>query len=76
MNRHLHQCLIVLFCLSFTSLLSYGQTRPKIVIGFASMSSVATTLWVTQKKGFFSILRELDKSGFIDQVYAAKPVPR
>jgi ABC-type nitrate/sulfonate/bicarbonate transport system substrate-binding protein len=31
-----------------------AQTRPKIVIGYASMSSVATTLWVTQEKGFFA----------------------
>ncbi len=31
-----------------------AQTRPKIVIGYASMSSVATTLWVAQEKGFFA----------------------
>jgi ABC-type nitrate/sulfonate/bicarbonate transport system substrate-binding protein len=31
-----------------------AQPRPKIVIGYASMSSVATTLWVTQEKGFFA----------------------
>jgi ABC-type nitrate/sulfonate/bicarbonate transport system substrate-binding protein len=33
---------------------AYSQTRPKVVIGYASMSSVATTLWVTQEKGFFA----------------------
>lgn len=27
---------------------------PKIVVGYASMSSVATTLWVAQEKGFFA----------------------
>jgi len=54
MNRHWHQCLIILFCSALTSLPSYGQTRPKVVIGYASMSSVATTLWVTQEKGFFT----------------------
>jgi NitT/TauT family transport system substrate-binding protein len=32
----------------------YGQGRPKIVIGYASMSSVATTLWAAQEKGFFA----------------------
>src|ERR1044071_3028624 len=31
-----------------------AQTRPKIVIGYASMSSVVTTLWVAQEKGFFA----------------------
>ena len=30
------------------------QARPKIVVGYASMSSVATTLWVSQEKGFFA----------------------
>jgi ABC-type nitrate/sulfonate/bicarbonate transport system substrate-binding protein len=32
----------------------YAQSKPKIVIGYASMSSVATTLWVAQEKGFFA----------------------
>jgi ABC-type nitrate/sulfonate/bicarbonate transport system substrate-binding protein len=31
-----------------------AQSRPKIVIGYASMSSVATTLWVAHEKGFFA----------------------
>jgi NitT/TauT family transport system substrate-binding protein len=30
------------------------QSRPKLVVGYASMSSVATTLWVSQEKGFFT----------------------
>ncbi|HEY7322388.1 MAG TPA: ABC transporter substrate-binding protein [Candidatus Binatia bacterium] len=32
----------------------FGQARPKVVIGYASMSSVVTTLWVAQEKGFFA----------------------
>ena len=32
----------------------FTQARPKIVVGYASMSSVATTLWVSQEKGFFA----------------------
>lgn len=43
MTRYLHRCLIVLFCLGFSSVPGYSQTRPKVVIGHASMSSVATT---------------------------------
>ena len=31
-----------------------AQSRTKIVVGYASMSSVATTLWVAQDKGFFA----------------------
>lgn len=31
-----------------------AQTRAKMVAGYASMSSVATTLWVAQEKGFFA----------------------
>src|SRR6266581_6492342 len=31
-----------------------AQTRTKMVVGYASMSSVATTLWVAQEKGFFA----------------------
>lgn len=40
--------------LSFTAVNSDAQSRPKIVVGYASMSSVATTLWVAQEKGFFA----------------------
>lgn len=46
--------LIVFFYLALTSVPLYSQTRPKVVIGYASMSSVVTTLWVTQEKGFFA----------------------
>lgn len=111
MNRLLHPCLIIVFCLALTSLPSYGQTRPKVVIGYASMSTVAIDglddyVKRVDRKPYVaieglrniqrfmklrnpkiaelklerliddSILRELDKSGFIDQVYAAKPVPQ
>ena len=31
-----------------------AQARTKMVVGYASMSSVATTLWVAQEKGFFA----------------------
>jgi NitT/TauT family transport system substrate-binding protein len=31
-----------------------AQPRPKIVVAYASMSSVVTTLWVTQERGFFA----------------------
>jgi len=31
-----------------------AQPRPKIVVTYASMSSVVTTLWVTQERGFFA----------------------
>ncbi len=44
-------CLITL---AFCPFESHAQSRPKIVIGYASMSSVATTLWVAQEKGFFA----------------------
>jgi NitT/TauT family transport system substrate-binding protein len=46
--------LVVFFYFALTSVPVYGQTRPKVIIGYASMSSVATTLWVTQEKGFFA----------------------
>ena len=31
-----------------------AQGRTKIVVGYASMSSVATTLWIAQEKGFLA----------------------
>ena len=34
--------------------LAHAQNRTKIVVGYASMSSVVTTLWVAQEKGFFT----------------------
>jgi ABC-type nitrate/sulfonate/bicarbonate transport system substrate-binding protein len=32
----------------------FAQARPKVVVGYASMSTVATTLWVAQERGFFA----------------------
>jgi len=32
----------------------FPQARPKVVVGYASMSTVATTLWVAQERGFFA----------------------
>src|SRR5215813_3498717 len=43
---------LLLFCLA--PHIGYGQTRTKMVFGYASMSSVVTTLWVAQEKGFFA----------------------
>lgn len=46
--------LFLFFIFGLLPLKAGAQARPKIVIGYASMSSVATTLWVTQEKGFFA----------------------
>jgi ABC-type nitrate/sulfonate/bicarbonate transport system substrate-binding protein len=53
----LHKPSRFFLALSFVLVLSHpcnAQTRAKVVIGYASMSSVATTLWVAQEKGFFA----------------------
>ncbi len=44
---------ILLFLFVFSNTAD-AQTRTKIVVGYASMSSVVTTLWVAQEKGFFA----------------------
>ena len=44
----------VLLVLCFVPSTGDAQSRAKIVVGYASMSSVATTLWVAQEKGFFA----------------------
>jgi ABC-type nitrate/sulfonate/bicarbonate transport system substrate-binding protein len=49
----------LLSVLAFLLLANYpvelcAQPKVKIVVGYASMSSVATTLWVAQEKGFFA----------------------
>jgi NitT/TauT family transport system substrate-binding protein len=46
--------LIVLSILTIHPSLGFGQPRPKVMIGYASMSSVVTTLWVAQERGFFA----------------------
>ena len=54
MTQHRVISALLLIGLWLFPLLAGAQSRPKIVIGYASMSSVATTLWVTQEKGFFA----------------------
>jgi NitT/TauT family transport system substrate-binding protein len=45
---------LIFIAVGFSSLELFAQSRTKIVVGYASMSSVATTLWVSQEKGFFA----------------------
>jgi ABC-type nitrate/sulfonate/bicarbonate transport system substrate-binding protein len=52
--RILIQVLSIAFVLAIQPYTAFGQSRSKVVIGYASMSSVATTLWVAQDKGFFA----------------------
>jgi ABC-type nitrate/sulfonate/bicarbonate transport system substrate-binding protein len=52
--RHLIQFFLIAFLIAIQSSPGFGQSRPKVVIGYASMSSVVTTLWVAQEKGFFA----------------------
>jgi ABC-type nitrate/sulfonate/bicarbonate transport system substrate-binding protein len=54
MRRFLIHFTILLLTCFLQANASFTQTRPKIVIGYASMSTVATTLWVAQEKGFFA----------------------
>jgi ABC-type nitrate/sulfonate/bicarbonate transport system substrate-binding protein len=53
MERHPLISAVFLIALALLSVEVKAQSRTKIVIGYASMSSVATTLWVAQEKGFF-----------------------
>jgi ABC-type nitrate/sulfonate/bicarbonate transport system substrate-binding protein len=52
--RILLQLLSIVFLIAIQSFSVFGQSRSKVIIGYASMSSVATTLWVAQDKGFFA----------------------
>ena len=52
--RILLQFLSIVFLLVTQPHLGFGQSRTKVVIGYASMSSVVTTLWVAQDRGFFA----------------------
>ena len=54
MLRHPVIAVVFLIALALVSVEVDAQPRTKIVIGYASMSSVATTLWVAQEKGFFT----------------------
>ncbi len=50
-----HFCIFTaLLVLCFIPAKGNAQSRTKIVVGYASMSSVVTTLWVAQEKGFFA----------------------
>ena len=46
--------LVLLASLIVARVEASAQNRTKIVVGYASMSSVATTLWIAQEKGFFA----------------------
>jgi len=54
MLHQLFAALFVLCVLAIGPVASFGQSRPKVMIGYASMSSVVTTLWVAQERGFFA----------------------
>jgi ABC-type nitrate/sulfonate/bicarbonate transport system substrate-binding protein len=52
-KKYLH-LYVALLVFPLSPALSFAQARTKMVVGYASMSSVATTLWVAQEKGFFA----------------------
>jgi len=54
MTHHHFLSILAFAVLTFCPSELRAQPRPKIVVGYASMSSVATTLWVAQEKGFFA----------------------
>ena len=63
--RILIQLLSIAFLLAIQPYTSFGQSRSKIIIGYASMSSVATTLWMAQDRGFFTKNNIDVQTGFI-----------
>jgi len=72
--------LIVFFILAVEPSASLGQSRSKVLIGYASMSSVATTLWVAQEKGFLAkngidAQTIVETSGFLEQALGGKTSP-
>ncbi|MEX0802998.1 MAG: ABC transporter substrate-binding protein [Candidatus Binatia bacterium] len=46
--------LAMLICWAWVPGRSYAQARNKITVGYASMSTVVTTLWVARDQGFFA----------------------
>jgi len=54
MTHHHFLSILAFAVLTFCPSELRAQPRPKIVVGYASMSSVVTTLWVAQEKGFFA----------------------
>ncbi len=54
MSHHSVLAVFLFLGIALFSLNAEAQPRSKIVIGYASMSSVVTTLWIAQEKGFFA----------------------
>ena len=54
MSRRVFSALLIFSMALLFSVELPAQSRPKIVIGHASMSSVVLTLWAAQDKGFFA----------------------
>ena len=54
MWRILIRILSIAFLFAIQPVTGFSQGRPKVVVGYASMSTVATTLWVAQERGFFA----------------------
>jgi ABC-type nitrate/sulfonate/bicarbonate transport system substrate-binding protein len=54
MSRILTRIFSLVFFLAILPDSGFSQARPKVVVGYASMSTVATTLWVAQERGFFA----------------------
>src|ERR671912_2480703 len=54
MSRILIRTVWIAFLFALLPDTGLSQARPKVVVGYASMSTVATTLWVAQEKGFFA----------------------
>jgi ABC-type nitrate/sulfonate/bicarbonate transport system substrate-binding protein len=54
MSRILIQLFFMVSLCTIQADTGFSQPRPKVVVGYASMSTVATTLWVAQERGFFA----------------------
>ena len=54
MSRILSLIVSIVFLFALLPDTGFSQARPKVVVGYASMSTVATTLWVAQERGFFA----------------------
>src|SRR5918993_2949205 len=54
MSRILSLIVSIVFPFALLPDTGFSQARPRVVVGYASMSTVATTLWVAQERGFFA----------------------
>src|SRR5918994_7525992 len=54
MSRILSLIVSIVFPFALLPDTGFSQARRKVVVGYASMSTVATTLWVAQERGFFA----------------------